>query len=130
MFRKASQAEEKSRNKLGGGDVKKLRSELAKQLPALSSSALDRLVPKKADVTVVKCANKALVYLVGEPAQPIFFDPDGRGGLFPTVYVLWEVEGLLPSMPTSDPGTLSGRSKRSGRRAALWAVASSHRGGI
>ena len=65
-----------------------------------------------AAVTVLKLANKSYVYVCGygtPDATPLFFDPDGRGELYPTLYACWRFADadrrgarplLLPPLPT------------------------------
>lgn len=47
----------------------------------------------------MKLSNRCVVYSI-EGGNPLFFDPDGRGGLLPTVYALSALPRLLPRLET------------------------------
>eukprot|EP00271_Cylindrocystis_brebissonii_P015461 TRINITY_DN38362_c0_g1_i1.p1 TRINITY_DN38362_c0_g1~~TRINITY_DN38362_c0_g1_i1.p1 ORF type:complete len:719 (+),score=126.68 TRINITY_DN38362_c0_g1_i1:240-2396(+) len=96
MFKKTVEA--RGQQRLSGADRKKLRRTALQTWTAASEVDLDGILPPKADVTVTKLANRALVYAV-EGGPPLFFDVDGRGNhILPTVYALWKVPSLLPSL--------------------------------
>ena len=79
--------------------MKKLRKDVEERFPTASADDLRLLLPAKADLTVAKLSNKAVVYsLVG--GNPLFFEPEGRGELLPTVYALWACPALLPPVLT------------------------------
>ena len=82
-----------------GSDVKKLRK-LALDIlgPSVSDDDLNAILPAKADVQMVKMSNKALVFTVKD--QPLFFDPNGRGRVFPTVYTMWAFPDAMKSLLT------------------------------
>jgi len=79
-------------SKIGGGDVKRLRAEIAATLSGADADALDALAPKNATYECVKMSNRVIVYLID--GQPLFFDASGgRWEMFPTVYALWALRG-------------------------------------
>ena len=82
-----------------GSDVKKLRKLALDVLgPSVSDDDLNIILPAKADVQLVKMSNKALVFTVKD--QPLFFDPNGRGRVFPTVYTMWAFPDAMKSLLT------------------------------
>jgi translation initiation factor 2D len=82
-----------------GSDVKKLRKSALEVLgPSVSEEDLNAILPSKADVQLVKMSNKAIVFTVAN--QPLFFDPDGKGHVFPTVYTLWAFPAAVKSLLT------------------------------
>lgn len=82
-----------------GSDVKKLRKAALDVLgPSVTEDDLSTILPPKADVQMVKMSNKALVFTVKD--QPLFFDPHGRGQVFPTVYTLWAFPNAIKSLLT------------------------------
>ncbi len=52
--------------------------------PAISEEQLGLLLPGKSGLVQTKLSNRCVVYSQ-EGGNPLFFDPDGRGGLLPTV---------------------------------------------
>lgn len=96
MFKKPSEV--RGQQRLSGADKKKLRRAIKEIFSSASEEAIDSILPAKADITVTKLVNRALVYAVeGEP--PMLFDVDGRGhNILPTVYALWKVPYLVPSL--------------------------------
>eukprot|EP00897_Mesotaenium_endlicherianum_P007401 jgi/Mesen1/668/ME000109S10887 len=95
MFKKP--VEVRNQQRLSGADRKKLRRTMRECFPAASDADLDLILPPKGDVLVDKLVNKALVYKL-EGGPPMLFDANGRGReIFPTVYALWKVPGLVPS---------------------------------
>ena len=87
MFKKYAPSGHHSQ--LSKSDVKELRK-LGAEVLGVEEADLDCLLPPKTDVIQTKLSTKALVYSVND--QPLFFDPNGKGGVVPTVYTLW----LLP----------------------------------
>ena len=82
-----------------GSDVKKLRKAALEVLgPTVSDDDLNAILPSKADVQMVKMSNKAIVFTVKD--QPLFFDPNGRGRVFPTVYTMWAFPAAFKSLLT------------------------------
>ncbi|XP_058097561.1 uncharacterized protein LOC131242743 [Magnolia sinica] len=95
MFKKV--IESKSLQRLSGADRKKLKRTVKEHFPQASDADIDVILPPKAEITVAKFPNRVHVYGV-EGGFPMIFDVDGRGNeIFPTVYALWKVPGLLPA---------------------------------
>eukprot|EP01027_Heterolobosea_sp_BB2_P014120 GEZU01020325.1.p1 GENE.GEZU01020325.1~~GEZU01020325.1.p1 ORF type:complete len:219 (-),score=53.87 GEZU01020325.1:74-730(-) len=67
-------------------------------------TAIDLLIPAKEDVTVLRLPGHILVYCVGNnPQIPVFFDLNGKGDLFPTLYSMWKVPHILIPFVTHSP---------------------------
>ena len=101
MFKKAKDLAETSRSRMKNKDVKAMRRQLESDYPHLTPKQVALLLPQKAALTSVKTACKAVLYVVGDDpaAQPMFFDPDGRGNtVLPTVFALWRVPTLMPAL--------------------------------
>lgn len=90
MFKKPFAVQQQ--NLLSKKDLKGLRAQLADQFPGLDAKVIDELLPE-GQVKLLKLDNKGLIYAAGEEA-PTFFDPDGRGELYPSLHTLW----LHPNM--------------------------------
>ena len=78
-----------STHQLSGKAGKDLRRRLADTYPDLGGgpageATLAALLPPKSTLALTKLSNRALAYGV-EGGPPLFFDPDGRGALLPTV---------------------------------------------
>lgn len=89
-----------STHQLSGKDGKELRRSVQKAFPALGEEQLAALLPGKSGLVQTKLSNRCLVYSQ-DGGNPLFFDPDGRGNLLPTVCA--GVGGELPPrcLPTS-----------------------------
>ena len=61
-----------------------LKKTLQKQYPQVPEAQLAALLPTKASLTMTKLTNRAVVWSM-EGGNPLFFDPDGRGVVLPTV---------------------------------------------
>ncbi|XP_072030965.1 eukaryotic translation initiation factor 2D-like [Amphiura filiformis] len=98
MFRKDFHV--KSNIAIRGSDRRKLRSNLAEQLPSLSA---DEVIPNKDAMTVKKVFTHAdytvMVYCLN--GDPVFFEWEKQ--LYPTVYLLWKYPGILPCLITWPP---------------------------
>ena len=96
MFKKASSS---GGHALKGSDVKKLRKAAMEAL-GVDDEALSAVLPPKAHVEMQAWSTptKSLVFLVDE--QPLFFDPNGRGRIFPTVYALWRFPDAMKHLLT------------------------------
>ena len=57
---------------------------LPQAFPSVSEEQLAALIPGKGGLVMSKLNNRAVVYSL-DGGNPLFFDPDGRGGLLPTV---------------------------------------------
>uniref|UniRef100_A0A8C4QQC5 Eukaryotic translation initiation factor 2D n=1 Tax=Eptatretus burgeri TaxID=7764 RepID=A0A8C4QQC5_EPTBU len=101
MFVKAFRV--KSNSALRGSESRKLRTDISTAFPKLSAEQLSCLLPGKRELAVLRVIDHhrqiLTVYLVaGEPA---FFVSSGR--IVPTVYTLWKVPDLLPTLTTWPP---------------------------
>eukprot|EP00899_Mesostigma_viride_P015885 jgi/Mesvir1/24298/Mv10990-RA.3 len=99
MFKKPSPVH--SSHRLSGADKKKLRHRI-KDLFNASDEAVDTVFPSKADFTTSKLANRAVLY-AAEGCPPVLFDSSGKGDYYPTVFCLWQVPSLLPSLMLKHP---------------------------
>ncbi|KAI7845764.1 hypothetical protein COHA_000678 [Chlorella ohadii] len=88
-----------STHQLSGKDGKELRKSVLKAFPAISEEQLGLLLPGKSGLVQTKLSNRCVVYSQ-EGGNPLFFDPDGPGGLLPTVYALAVLPQLLPQLHT------------------------------
>ncbi|PRW32977.1 Eukaryotic translation initiation factor 2D [Chlorella sorokiniana] len=88
-----------STHQLSGKDGKELRKSVLKAFPAIAEEELSLLLPGKSGLVQTKLSNRCVVYSQ-EGGNPLFFDPDGRGGLLPTVYALAVLPQLLPQLHT------------------------------
>ncbi|GAB4820011.1 hypothetical protein N2152v2_007057 [Parachlorella kessleri] len=69
---------------LSGKDVKALRRDILKQYHSITEEDLSQILPAKATITLTKLNNRCQVYGV-EGGSPLFFDPEARGALLPTI---------------------------------------------
>ncbi|KAL4422679.1 hypothetical protein ABPG75_008876 [Micractinium tetrahymenae] len=88
-----------STHQLSGKDGKELRRNVLKAFPSVTEEELGALLPSKQGLVQAKLSNRCVVYSL-EGGNPLFFDPDGRGGLLPTVYALAVLPQLLPTLHT------------------------------
>jgi len=95
MFKKTTVV---NQQKLRGDLVKRLRRD-AQLAMSLSDELIDVLLPPKADVLMYKLSNRALAYGV-DGGNPLLFDPEGEGDLYPTVYLLWQAPHALAALTT------------------------------
>ena len=74
---------------------------------ATPESALNALLPPKAEVTLLKLYNRSSAWAVA--GTPLFFDLDGRGSgpLLPTVYFLWAAVRAASAASASASGSSS-----------------------
>jgi translation initiation factor 2D len=126
MFKKPQDVAVRSRTLLKNKDSRKLRADVSKAFPTLGADELDLLIPPKEKLEAVsnphaashrglilscptlhelsktKMSNRAVVYgIKGKDA--LFIDSDGRGDWFPTVYALWLVPTILPTLLVHAP---------------------------
>ncbi|XP_057297814.1 eukaryotic translation initiation factor 2D-like isoform X1 [Hydractinia symbiolongicarpus] len=93
MFRKPFKV--RSNTTIRGSERRKLRENVAKAFPHLSSNELSELVPSKDEMTVMKIYTYTEKNITCYCLQknPIFFETEGF--LLPTVYLLWEHRNCL-----------------------------------
>eukprot|EP00123_Amoebidium_parasiticum_P001644 comp12794_c0_seq1/m.7935 comp12794_c0_seq1/g.7935 ORF comp12794_c0_seq1/g.7935 comp12794_c0_seq1/m.7935 type:complete len:586 (-) comp12794_c0_seq1:136-1893(-) len=92
----------KANTALRGSDQRKLRAELEKQYPLLTSEQAQLLIPNKEAITLgrlqVHGGQVVQVYYV--KGQPILISHNDQ--LYPTVYGQWLAPGMLPILYTHD----------------------------
>lgn len=90
----------KSNVQLKATEKKKFRAKINSSFPDVTEDNLNDLVPTKSSVSIVKIiANNGVqlqVYTVDK--RPMFFDIENK--MFPTVYTMWIVHGMLPVFTT------------------------------
>ncbi|XP_064605248.1 eukaryotic translation initiation factor 2D-like [Liolophura sinensis] len=100
----------KSQTSIKGSDRKKLRAQIAKLYPNLTSEMLGEIIPAKEEMSIMKVytgsGDSALVYILQK--NPIFFEVFDK--LYPSVYTLWKCPDILPVFATWPPvfGKLAG----------------------
>lgn len=86
-----------------GSDRRHLKARLAECFPVLTPEVMDDILPNKLTVNVMKLTTHSgddvLVYLL--ESQPLFFELNER--LYPSVYILWSLPELIPSLSTWSP---------------------------
>uniref|UniRef100_A0A7S3BE50 Pre-PUA domain-containing protein n=1 Tax=Haptolina ericina TaxID=156174 RepID=A0A7S3BE50_9EUKA len=86
---------------MGKAELKKLRAQLMDEFPGLSKRMVDKVLPPKEDVNILKCSNGTQLFVAGD-SPPAFFD-DGFGGVFPTLFTLWRLPNIMPELITHGP---------------------------
>jgi hypothetical protein len=86
---------------LGKADLKRLRTQLTDEFPEFKKKFLDKVLPKDAEVNLLKCSNGTQLYVPGD-GPPAFFD-DGFGGVYPTLFTLWKLPPIMPELVTHGP---------------------------
>lgn len=85
-----------SRNLLGNKERKKLRGLIVARFGTTEGEVDDVLLPRGSETTLLSLkGSKTQVYF--SQGEPLFFDVDGSGDLFPTCYALEKVSNLVPS---------------------------------
>ncbi|XP_071848410.1 eukaryotic translation initiation factor 2D-like [Apostichopus japonicus] len=101
MFRKPFHV--KSNTNMRGSDRRHLKGRLSECFPVLTPEVMADILPNKMTVNVMKLTTHSgediLVYLL--ESQPLFFECNER--LYPTVYILWSLPDLVPSLSTWPP---------------------------
>ncbi|XP_014230139.1 eukaryotic translation initiation factor 2D [Trichogramma pretiosum] len=100
MFTKAFRV--KSNNQLKGTERKKLSNDLNQAYPSLQQEDIQKLLPKKEVISVVKVVthSEKIVKIYYNDKIPLFFQIDSSSILFPTIFTLWNYPGLLYSYIT------------------------------
>lgn len=101
MFRKESDVVERSRALLRNKELKNFRQDILKQFPNTNEDELNILLPSKASLTLIKLANRSLLYEID--GKIVFFDVGGRNNIYPTVYSLWICPSMLKAFTTHGP---------------------------
>ena len=88
---------------MGKADLKKMRSQLMDEFPQLTKKMLDKVLPVKdsVNVNVLKCSNGTQLFVAGD-SPPAFFD-DGFGGVYPTLFTMWQLPNMMPQLVTHGP---------------------------
>lgn len=86
-----------ARNIIGNKDRKKLRGLVTSCFPECTETDVDEvLFPKNQETTVLKVQGSRIQIYFSQ-GEPIFFDVDSSGDLFPTCFALAKIPGLVPS---------------------------------
>ncbi|CAL4122802.1 unnamed protein product, partial [Meganyctiphanes norvegica] len=95
----------KSQTQLKGSDRKKLRSELTQNFPSLTADLLNTLIPNKEEVILLRmyCHKGETVNMYQVQKEPLFFMIDKEKAIYPTIFLLWKIPDLMPSMTTMPP---------------------------
>ena len=103
----------KSNTQMKGSDKKKLKASLKKSFPSLTDDHLNELLPTKDEIVVSKIftfsEESVLLYIHNK--NTIFFEMEKEKQFFPTVYTLWKVPDLFPTLTTL-PGNFSSNKRK------------------
>ncbi|KAL3868819.1 hypothetical protein ACJMK2_041578 [Sinanodonta woodiana] len=101
MFKKPFQV--KTQTLMKGSDRRRLKADIGKLFPQLTSECLSEMIPNKEEMTVTKifthAGDSAFIYSVQK--KPLFFEVEKI--IYPTVYLLWKYTDLLPLIFTWPP---------------------------
>lgn len=88
---------------LGKKDLKELRKDVAETFPRLTAQQLDAILPLDAEWLVLKAKQSGTVLYqqVGRP--PAFFDLEGRGDVWPSIFTVWALPDMMESVETHGP---------------------------
>ncbi|KAG8459839.1 hypothetical protein KFE25_014402 [Diacronema lutheri] len=88
---------------VGKKDLKTLRKDVANAFPRLSLEQLDAVLPLTGEWNSLKLktSGTVLYQLAGKP--PAFFDLEGRGDLYPSLFTLWALPEMLDTLETHAP---------------------------
>ena len=100
MFKKESDLFGRSKSKIQNKDIKKLRVDIIKSCH-LSEDEINDFFNKKESVTQVKLANRSIIYEVND--IPMFYDKEGRGDFYPTIFLLWKCPTALRNVIIHSP---------------------------
>lgn len=96
MFKKPFTVQ--AQNLLSKKDAKALKSQIASEYPALDPEDIEELLPE-GQVKLLKLDTRGLLYVT---ELPVFFDPEGRGEIFPTLHTLWLYPNFMPELTIHD----------------------------
>jgi hypothetical protein len=101
MFKKPHDVSISSSSLLRNKDGRAIRDAASKQLNIASGDELDYLLPNKGIAMTKFAANRVVAYGDAADKVPMLIDLDpkaGIGRLLPTVFALWRVPTLLPTL--------------------------------
>ena len=85
-----------------GSDKKKLKASIKKAFPCLSEDQMNELLPMKDEIVVSKIftftEESVLLYIHNK--NTIFFELEKEKQVFPTVYTLWKIPDMFPTLTT------------------------------
>ena len=97
MFTKEHNLEERSNNALSNKDLKKVKTEILKQLPLFRQEDVEEIFSGSGKkISVVKLVTRTLIYKID--GEPRFFDFEGRNRLYPTLFTMWRYPHCLRSL--------------------------------
>lgn len=96
MFKKPFTVQ--AQNLLSKKDAKALKNQIAEEYPAFDSKVLEELLPE-GQVKLLKLDTRGLLYVTD---LPVFFDPEGRGEIYPTLHTLWLHPNIMPELTIHD----------------------------
>ena len=92
----------KSNTQMKGSDKKKLKAAIKKAFPSLTEDQLNDLLPMKEEIVVSKIftftEESVLLYIHNK--NTIFFELEKEKQVFPSVYTLWKIPDLFPTLTT------------------------------
>ena len=92
----------KSNTQMKGSDKKKLKTALKKSFPSITEDQLNSLLPMKDEIVVSKIftftEESVLLYIHNK--NTIFFELEKEKQVFPSVYTLWKIPDLFPTLTT------------------------------
>jgi translation initiation factor 2D len=98
MFKKSFAVQ--AQNLLSKKDLKSLKSQICEEYPALEQKAIDDLLPD-GQVKMLKLDTRGILYVQGD-LPPVFFDPEGRGEIYPTLHTLWLYPDMMAELTVHD----------------------------
>eukprot|EP00753_Platysulcus_tardus_P022779 PLAT9989.1.p1 GENE.PLAT9989.1~~PLAT9989.1.p1 ORF type:complete len:743 (-),score=413.85 PLAT9989.1:44-2233(-) len=106
LFKKGREVEVGTRSLMRNRDIKAVKRAVRECFPSIADDTLSALLPGKKVEAVRLSGSRIIVYVEKVHDQPVFFDVDGRGDIYPTTFALWRFPDLLPHLAI--PGRTSG----------------------
>jgi translation initiation factor 2D len=88
---------------VGKKDLKMLRKGIAGAFPRLTAAQLDAVLPLSDDWSALKLKGSGTILYQRTGKPPAFFDLEGRDDLWPSLYTLWVLPEMLPSLEIYGP---------------------------
>lgn len=88
---------------VGKKDLKTLRKDVASAFPRLTLDQLDAVLPLHGEWSALKLKTSGTILYVLAGRPPAFFDLEGRGDLYPSLFTLWALPEMLPTLETHGP---------------------------